>query len=74
MRFILLGLLAGVAMPAAAEWPTLKVGAQTVWDAQSDPATHSRFIPMQLIVPGVWDGSQRINLAPARNYEAEDTV
>ncbi len=75
-RFILLALLAcGLALPAAADdWPALKVGAQTVWDAQSDPATHTRFIPMQLIVPGVWDGSQRIELPPARNYEAEETV
>jgi hypothetical protein len=69
---------ASAALPAtAAEWPALKVGAQAVWDAQTDAATQTRFIPLQLIVPGVWDGTQRIDLRDgpqARDYEAEETV
>jgi len=75
-RFALFALLAAstALSAAAAEWPEAKVGARALWDAQSDPATQTRFIPMQLIVPGVWDGSQRIELPPARNYEAEETV
>jgi len=75
-RFALFALLAAsLALPAAArEWPTLKVGPQAVWDAQTDAVTQTRFIPMQLIVPGVWDGSQHIELPPARDYEAEETV
>ena len=71
-----LALLATIAaLPAnATEWPALKVGEKAVWDAQTDPATQTRFIPMQLIVPGLWDGAQRIELPPARDYEAEETV
>jgi hypothetical protein len=72
----ILALLAAIAaLPVnAAEWPALKVGEKAVWDARTDPATQTRFIPMQLIVPGLWDGAQRIELPPARDYEAEETV
>ena len=58
----------------AAEWPTAKVGQKAVWDAATDHVTQSRFIPMQLIVPGVWDGTPRIDLPIANGTDAEETV
>ena len=58
----------------AAEWPTTKLGPITAWDAATDRAAQSRFVPMQLIVPGVWDGVRRIDLPPAKGDSAEETV
>jgi hypothetical protein len=55
----------------AAEWPAEKIGPKDVWSAATDRVTQSRFIPMQLIVPGVWDGTRRIDLPKASGGDAE---
>ena len=57
-----------------ADWPAASVGAEVVWNAATDRSTGSRFIPMQLIVPGVWDGALRIDLPKAEALDAEGTV
>ena len=62
------------AVVVAADWPTAVLGPKDVWDAAMDPATQTRFIPMQLIVPGTWDGERRIELPPAGRHDAEGTV
>jgi len=75
--FVALAALAGmvtVSPLSAAEWPTATMGPQEVWDTASDQASQSRFIPMQLIVPAVWDGTLRIDLPPATGFDAEGTV
>ena len=59
---------------SAAEWPAATLGPKEVWDAATDRVTQTRFIPMQLIVPGVWDGTQRIDLPPAGGFDAEGTT
>ena len=58
----------------AAEWPVAKLGKKQVWDAATDQASRTRFIPMQLIVPGDWDGARRIDLPVATGSDAEGTV
>jgi len=58
----------------AAEWPAASLGPKQAWEAATDQATQSRFIPMQLIVPGVWDGTRRIDLPTAGGHDAEGTV
>jgi hypothetical protein len=64
-----------VTAPAiAAEWPTATVGPKQVWEAATDPVTKTRFIPMQLIVPGSWDGARRLDLPAAESFDAEGTV
>lgn len=63
------------ATPAiAADWPTQQLGAKEAWEAATDRATQTRFIPMQLIVPGAWDGARRIDLPQAFKAEADGTV
>jgi hypothetical protein len=57
-----------------ADWPAASVGPEIVWNAATDRSTASRFIPMQLIVPGVWDGAMRIELPTAEAFDAEGTV
>ena len=44
----------------AAEWPTSRLGDLAVWDAAYDPGSGIRYIPIQLIVPAVWDGSRLV--------------
>lgn len=58
----------------AAEWPTARLGPKQVWDDAYDQATQSRFIPMQLIVPGAWDGIRKISLPTASEADGEGTV
>jgi hypothetical protein len=58
----------------AAEWPTAKLGPEKIWEAATDQVSQLRFIPMQLIVPGTWDGTRRIDLPPAEGFDAEGTV
>jgi hypothetical protein len=58
----------------AAEWPTARLGQKAVWEAATDRVTRSRFVPMQLIVPGVWDGTPRIDLPIAQGVDSEGTV
>jgi len=58
----------------AAEWSTATLGQEEVWNAATDLAKQSRFIPMQLIVPGAWDGTRQIDLPIAKGYDAEETV
>ena len=72
----LVTLAAALASAAAtgAEWPTGKVGAKELWDAATERATQTRFIPMQLIVPGVWDGTRQIHLPVANAHDSEGTV
>ncbi|WP_301101004.1 hypothetical protein [Propionivibrio sp.] len=58
----------------AAEWPTEKLGPKQVWDEATDHATQSRFIPMQLILPDVWQGIRRIDMPIVERAYAEGTV
>lgn len=37
----------------------------TAWQRAYDPATHTRFIPVELWIGAPWDGTQRIHMAPA---------
>lgn len=58
----------------AAEWPTAKLGQKAVWEGATDRVALSRFIPMQLIVPGAWDGTRRIDLPIAEGIDSEGTL
>ena len=58
----------------AADWPTAHLGPKDVWEAATDRSAQTRFIPMQLIVPGAWDGARRIDLPAAVKAEADGTV
>ena len=71
---IVAALAALSASAIAAEWPTAALGPKEVWDAATDRAAQTRFIPMQLIVPGAWDGTRRIDLPPAGRHDAEGTT
>jgi hypothetical protein len=62
---VLFGCLAGES-PAAA-WPTEQIGDKAAWDASFDAGTATRFIPLQLIVPGRWDGTHTADL-PAAHF------
>ena len=73
----MLSVLAGVAALApavAAEWPTARLGQKEVWAAATDRIAQSRFIPMQLVVPGAWDGTRRFDMPVAEGTDAEGTV
>ena len=58
----------------AAEWPTARLGQKAALDAATDRVAQSRFIPMQLIVPGSWDGTRRIDMPVAEGFDSEGTV
>jgi hypothetical protein len=58
----------------AAEWPAARVGRKEVWDAATESLGQRRFIPMQLVVPGVWDGIERIDVPPAEGVDGEGSV
>lgn len=58
----------------AADWPAAIVGPEQIWKGATDPVTNSRFIPMQLIVPAVWDGIHQIDLPDAAGIDTEGTV
>jgi len=58
----------------AAEWPTARLGQRAAWEAATDRVAQSRFIPMQLIVPGAWDGTRRIDMPSAKGVDSEGTV
>ena len=58
----------------AANWPAATVGPEPIWEEATDPVTNSRFIPMQLIVPAVWDGKHRIDLPDAASTDTEGTI
>jgi hypothetical protein len=64
----------GLGACLAAEWPTARLGQKAAWDAASDKVAQSRFIPMQLIVPGAWDGARRIDMPIAEGVDSEGTV
>jgi hypothetical protein len=73
----MLSVLAGAAplvSAVGAEWPTARLGQKGVWEAATDRVAQSRFIPMQLIVPGAWDGTRRIDVPIAKGTDAEGTV
>lgn len=68
MRRLVVALLIFVSTPGlTADWPTSRVGELAVWDAAYDAATGTRFIPTQLVVPAVWDGSRRLDM-PATSF------
>jgi hypothetical protein len=72
-----LSALAAASAPApatAADWPTASLGPKAAWEAATDPAAQTRFIPMQLIVPGPWDGGRRIDLPAATGSDAEGSA
>ena len=62
-----------MAPTVAAQWSTARLGPKEIWDAATDRAAQSRFIPMQLIVPGPWDGTRRIDLPIAEAFDSEGT-
>ena len=66
-------LISVLPLASAATWPTATVGMQSVWQQATDEVAGVRFIPMQLIVPGLWDGSRRIDMPPASGTDAEGT-
>ncbi len=66
--------ISALAPVIAAEWPTAKLGTKQVWEAATDQASQTRFIPMQLVVPAAWDGTRRIDLPPTTGFDAEGTV
>ena len=74
VMFAALGEVSTLAPAIAAEWPTAKLGPKQVWEAATDQAAQSRFVPMQLIVPGAWDGTRRIDMPIADEADAEGTV
>jgi len=74
LRLLLIVLALGSGACAASEWPTATLGPKAAWEAASDRAAGSRFIPMQLIVPGRWDGTHRIDMPVAQGHDSEGTV
>ena len=68
-----LAALAAVTLAIAAEWPTARLGSRAHWDTATDLAGQQRFIPMQLVVPGVWDGEHRIDMPSADGDDVEGT-
>lgn len=73
-RLLLFILAVGFAACAAAQWSSAKLGPKAAWEAAIDPVAGGRFIPMQLIVPGTWDGTRRIDLPIADGTDSEGTV
>ena len=74
VMFAVLGEISALEPAIAAEWPTAKLGHKQVWEAATDQAAQSRFVPMQLIVSGAWDGTRRIDMPIAEGVDAEGTV
>lgn len=74
LRLLFFMLAAGFAACAAAQWSSARLGPKAAWEAAIDPVTGSRFIPTQLIVPGTWDGTRRIDLPIADGTDSEGTV
>src|SRR5689334_4507953 len=70
LRLVVLAML----WPAAdfAAWPA-QLGDQAVWDVAFDPATGTRFIPPQLVVPGKLDGARTLTMPPAMFAQPEGT-
>ncbi len=61
----LLPTMLAAAAPALAEpWPEARLGPLAHWDAAYDAATGERFIPLQLVVPGPWDGTRTVQHPP----------
>jgi len=48
----------------ADEWPSARLGDRAHWDAAYDAASAQRFIPTQLVVPGVWGGARTADSPP----------
>lgn len=68
---LLLALLLPASPALAADWPSDKLGAASAWDDAYDARAQSRFIPIQLILPGPWDGARSIDL-PAASFTDPD--
>lgn len=58
---LILGFAGAATAASGADWPSDKLGDAAVWDAAYDAQTGTRFIPMQLILPGKWSGERRID-------------
>lgn len=77
---LLIGLCAMLAASAgwspaiAAEWPSARLGSEQAWASATDRNMHERFIPLQLVVPGAWDGARRIDLPSAARFDSNGTV
>jgi hypothetical protein len=56
----------------AADWRADKLGDAAVWDAAYDPASGTRFVPMQLILPAHWSGERRIDLPQITSFVDPD--
>jgi hypothetical protein len=69
LAFLLLYCVAAEAH--AADWPTKKAGEAASWDAAYDAGAGTRFIPFQLIVPGVWNGARTIDLPKDVEFKDE---
>jgi len=72
--FAALAEISALAPAIAAEWPTAKLGHKQIWEAATDHAAQNRFVPIQLIVPGAWDGTRRIDMPIAEGVDAEGTA
>ncbi len=67
--FATLGELSALAPAIATDWHTAQLGHKQVWEAATDRAAQSRFVPMQLIVPSAWDGTRRIDMPIVKEVE-----
>jgi len=73
-RFVAVTLIAMTCAAAPArsdDWPTARLGDRAAWDAAYDESTGTRFIPTQLVVPSVWDGSRQIDM-PLMSFRQPD--
>ena len=70
----LLAIVLGIAGTArAADWPAERLGPLAAWDAAYDAASGVRFIPTQLVVPSVWDGTRRIDMPATAFLQPSET-
>jgi hypothetical protein len=87
LHFIpIIAALFSLAPALAADWPIAQLGSKRAWDDATVSATNSatdraadattlrRYIPMQLIVPGIWDGKHQIDLPQAHAFDEEGTA
>lgn len=58
---VMLAALAAASVTRASDWPDEKLGSAAAWDQAYNAETGTRFIPIQLILPGKWSGERRID-------------
>jgi hypothetical protein len=65
-------LAAAIALLLAVAAPAAGGASLDVWDRAYDPSTGTRFIPLQLIIGGEWDGARVITYPEGRFGESVD--